>query len=137
MAKLTDQQLAHTLARLGLGINIALHGFSRIPKFGMFAAHLHEQFAPTLLPAALVSVAAYGIVTAESVIGLMLLTGFRLRLALVGGCLLMGVLLFGTCLVQNWTVAGDQLVYLGFFAVLLATRRYSAWTIDGSAVGGA
>ena len=130
MSKLTDQQLAHTLARLGLGINIALHGLTRIPKFGAFAAHLQEQFTPTFLPAGLVSLSAYGIVAAETVLGLMLLAGYRLRLTLAGGCVLMGVLLFGTCLVQNWTVAGDQLVYLGFFAALLATRRYSAWTLD-------
>jgi thiosulfate dehydrogenase [quinone] large subunit len=127
---LTDAQLAHTLARLGLGINIVMHGLARIPTFAAFAAHLREQFAPTFLPAALIAVSAYGIVAAEVTIGTLLLLGLGLRRTLAAGCILMGVLLFGTCLVQNWSVAGDQLIYLAFFAGLLATRRHDAWSLD-------
>jgi thiosulfate dehydrogenase [quinone] large subunit len=127
---LTDAQLAHALARLGLGINIVMHGLARIPTFGAFAAHLREQFAPTFLPAALITVSAYGIVAAEVTIGTLLLLGLGPRRTLAGGCILMGVLLFGTCLVQNWSVAGDQLIYLAFFAGLLATRRHDAWSLD-------
>jgi thiosulfate dehydrogenase [quinone] large subunit len=126
----TDAQLAHALARFGLGINLALHGLTRIPKFAEFAAHLQTQFAPTILPSPLVSASAYGIVTAECVVGVLLLLGWKLRATLVGGSLLMCILLFGTCLVQNWTVAGDQLVYLAFFAALLATRRYDWFSVD-------
>lgn len=126
----TDAQLAHALARIGLGINIVMHGLARIPKFAGFAAHLHEQFAPTFLPGALIEASSYGIVAAEVTIGTLLLLGLGLRRTLATGCGLMGVLLFGTCLVQNWSVAGDQLIYLAFFAGLLATRRHDAWSLD-------
>jgi thiosulfate dehydrogenase [quinone] large subunit len=135
MKPFTDAQLAHALARIGLGVNIALHGWTRIPKFGAFAAHLHTQFAGTMLPPTLVQLSAYGIVAAESVLGILLLLGLWLRGALVLGGGLMIVLMFGTCLVQNWSVAGAQLVYLAFFAGLLATRRHDRLSLDAARLG--
>lgn len=35
-----DLELAVSLARLGLGVNIALHGWTRVFKFTEFANHL-------------------------------------------------------------------------------------------------
>lgn len=125
-----DARLAHALARIGLGVNIVLHGLTRIPKFGEFSAHLHGQFANSILPAPLVQLSAYGITATETVVGTLLVLGLFLRPALVAGSLLMIVLLFGTCLIQNFSVAGDQLVYLAFFTVLLATRKFNALCLD-------
>ncbi|HRE83802.1 MAG TPA: DoxX family membrane protein [Opitutaceae bacterium] len=130
MKPLSDAQWAHALARLGMGINIALHGWTRLPKLDEFATSLQQQFAATILPAAWVKLSAYAIAGAESVIGTLLLLGWCLRPTLIAGHLLMCVLLFGTCLTQNWNAAGTQMVYLGFFALLLGFRRYSALSID-------
>lgn len=130
MKPLSDAQWAHALARLGMGINIALHGWTRLPMLDTFATSLQQQFASTFLPANLVKISAYGIAGAESIIGALLLLGWRLRPTLIAGNLLICVLLFGTCLTQNWTAAGTQMVYLGFFALLLGFRRYSALSID-------
>ena len=49
-----DKALAHGLARLGLGVNIALHGFVRLPNLSGFAADMQKQFAETFLPGPLV-----------------------------------------------------------------------------------
>jgi hypothetical protein len=49
-----DQTLAHGLARLGLGVTIALHGFVRLPNLSGFAAGMQKQFAETFLPGSLV-----------------------------------------------------------------------------------
>lgn len=130
MDEQSDKRLAYALARLGLGINIAIHGWSRIPHFADFAKHLHEQFATTFLPAPIIQLTAYVIVAAESTIGPLIILGLFLRAALTAGSLLICMLLFGTCLVQNWSVAGDQLVYLAFFTALLALRKFDAWSID-------
>jgi len=127
----SDASLAHAIARIGLGINIALHGWTRIPKFKGFEASLLKDFADSPLPASLVSLSAYGIVTAESMIGTLLLLGLWQRKALLAGGLLMWTLLFGVCLVQNWGAAGVQMVYLAFFAGLLATLRHDKWSLDG------
>lgn len=125
------------MARLGLGINIALHGWTRIPRFAEFSGKLHEQFSGTFLPGELLRYTACGIVTAESILGFLLLLGLFLRPALIAGQGLMCVLLFGACLTQNWSVAGDQLIYLGFFAVLLATRSQAVISLDQFRKGGA
>lgn len=125
-----DLELAVSLARFGLGVNIALHGWTRVFKFTEFANHLDQQFAHSMLPHAIVSASAYAIVGAECLIGLLLLAGFALRATLAAGCWLMIALLFGTCLIQDWSAAGDQLIYLGFYAVLLAFRCCDRCSLD-------
>jgi thiosulfate dehydrogenase [quinone] large subunit len=121
---LRDRVLAYTLARVGLGINIALHGLVRIGHISQFANSLRPEFAQTILPEPLVVFAGYGIVVAEAAIGILILCNLWLRAALVAGTLLMFLLLFGTCLRQDWGTAASQLVYVGYYAVLLATLQY-------------
>jgi thiosulfate dehydrogenase (quinone) large subunit len=116
-----DKALAHGFARLGLGVNIALHGFVRLPNLSGFAADMQKQFAETFLPGPLVYATGYCIVIGETVIGTLLVVGFWLRPALAAGSLLMILLLSGTCLLQNWSVAGLRLGYLAFYAGLFAT----------------
>jgi thiosulfate dehydrogenase [quinone] large subunit len=130
MNQVSDRQVAYALARIGLGINIAMHGLARIPRFEGFAAHLHDQFADTFLPTWFVQLTASGIVTTETIVGLLIVFGLWLRPALVAGGVLMWVLLFGACLVQNWGVAGSQLVYVAFFAGLLAWRNHDWLSLD-------
>jgi thiosulfate dehydrogenase (quinone) large subunit len=125
-----DKALAHGLARLGLGVNIALHGFVRLPNLSGFATDMQKQFAETFLPGPLVYATGYCIVIGEAVVGTLLVVGFWLRPALVAGSLLMILLLSGTCLVQNWSVAGLQLGYLAFYAGLLATAACDRFSID-------
>lgn len=83
-----------------------------------------------MLPHAIVSTSAYAIVGAECLVGPLLLAGFCLRATLTAGCWLMIALLFRTCLIQDWNAAGDQLIYLGFYAVLLAFRGCDRWSLD-------
>lgn len=126
----TDYSLAHGLARLGLGVNIALHGLTRVPNIPGFAQSLREQFAKSILPPTWVELSAYGIVYAEVTIGLLLTFGLLLRPALIAGALKMIMLLFGVCLIQNWNAAGTQMIYLAFYAVLLATARLDRYSLD-------
>lgn len=126
----TDLSFAHALARIGFGVNIASHGYTRIPGISGFAAGLEEQFAGTFLPGVLVNLSGYGIVIGEAVLGTLLVLGLFVRASLVAGMLLMILLLFGTCLLQNWGTAGTQMIYLGFYAVLLATAGYDGYSLD-------
>jgi thiosulfate dehydrogenase (quinone) large subunit len=126
----SDIGLAVALARVGLGVNIALHGWTRVFKFHEFSAHIEKQFANSMLPQPLVDASAYGIVGCECIVGLLLLVGLALRFALCAGSLLMIVLLFGTCLIQDWSAAGDQLIYLAYYAALVALRGLDRWSLD-------
>ncbi len=124
--------LAHALARIGLGVNIMLQGLVRLPKIAAFAEGVETQFADGPLPAPLVNLAAHVIVVAGASLGLLLVAGWFLRPALVGGMLLIILLLFGTSLIENWSGAGIQMVYLGFHALLLATLRYDRFSADAA-----
>ena len=126
-----DKALAHGLARLGLGVDIALHGFVRLPDLSGFAAGMQKQFAETFLPGSLVYATGYCIAVGEAVIGTLLVLGLWLRPALTAGSLLMILLLAGTSLLQNWSVAGLQLGYLAFYAAVLATATCDRFSIDG------
>jgi thiosulfate dehydrogenase (quinone) large subunit len=130
-----DQTLAQALARLGLGVNIALHGFVRLPDLSGFAADMQKQFAETFLPGSLVYIAGYCIGIGEAIIGTLLVLGLWLRPALVAGSLLMILLLTGTCLLQNWSIAALQLGYLAFYATLLATASCDRFSIEAALRG--
>ncbi|HEY8964919.1 MAG TPA: hypothetical protein VIM58_00645, partial [Candidatus Methylacidiphilales bacterium] len=82
------------------------------------------------LPGSWVHASGYGIAFGEAAVGLLLILGLGLRPALVAGALLMIVLLFGTALIENWNTAGTQLVYLAYYAALLATLRHDGWSLD-------
>lgn len=122
--------MAHALARICLGLNIFLHGLVRIPHFGQFSGKLQHQFAATFLPAAVVQASAYVIVGGETLIGLLVLLGLGLRGALIAGTLLMILLQLGTALVQDWGAASQQLIYVAFYVVLLATIGFDSCSLD-------
>lgn len=126
-----DQRLAFALLRMVLGLNLLMHGVSRMlagPQ--TFASKLIAQFAHTPLPSW--SVYGFGMTlpAVEALLGLLLLLGLRTRAALVGGSLLMMVLTFGSGLVQDWPAAGLQLSYALIFSVLLFLVRCNGWSLD-------
>lgn len=127
---LPDASLAHAVARVGMGINITLHGWTRLPDIPKFVHYMETQFAGSPIEGPLVKLSAWGIVAAESTIGPLVLLGLFLRPALFAGGVLMWVLLFGVCLIQKWDVAGSQLVYLAIFSALLATVKHDRLSLD-------
>lgn len=127
----SDLQLAYFLLRATLGINILIHGVSRIMSGpAQFAATLAHQFQATPLPHSLVVAFAWTLPWAEAFLGLFILIGLFIRIALSLGAMLILVLTFGTCLVQNWLVADDQLLYALVYAVLIAFARANRFSLD-------
>jgi thiosulfate dehydrogenase [quinone] large subunit len=126
-----DQRLAYALLRIVVGLNLGMHGVSRmLAGPGTFASKLVEQFAHSPLPQW--SVWGFGMVlpAIEALLGLLLLLGLRTRAALVAGSLLIMVLTFGASLVQDWPVAGLQLTYALVYSVLLFLVRHNGWSVD-------
>lgn len=127
----SDQRLAYALLRIVVGLNLLMHGISRmLAGSGAFAAHMVGQFAHAPLP--VWSVWSFGMVlpAIEALLGLLLLVGLRTRAALVAASLLIMVLTFGTSLLQNWAVAGLQLSYALIYSILLFLLRYNGWSVD-------
>jgi thiosulfate dehydrogenase [quinone] large subunit len=131
----SDQRLAYALLRMVVGLNLMMHGVSRMlagPQ--TFTAHLVGQFARTPLPAW--SVWGFGMVlpAIEALLGLLLLIGLRTRATLVAGSLLIMVLTFGSALTQDWPATGLQLSYAVVYSALLFLLRYNGWSLDACMV---
>jgi len=127
-----DVSLAYALLRITMGINISLHGVTRIVAgTSSFAAGIVKQFADTPLPHFAVQGFGYMLPWAEAIVGLLLLSGTWTRLALIAGASLMAMLTFGTCLLQDWNIAGLQLIYSTVYFILIAAVRYNSFSLDG------
>lgn len=126
-----DRALACGVLRLTLGVNILLHGLTRLHSgVSGFASATVAQFAGTPLPAALVRVFATALPFLEAGLGLLILLGLRTRLALLAGGLLMSVLVFGTALRGDWSTLGIQMVYAVVYFLLLTARAHDRFTLD-------
>jgi thiosulfate dehydrogenase [quinone] large subunit len=132
VSRTMDRQLAYGLLRLILGMNILIHGVSRL-YMGVknFAQTLVPLFVKTPLPPGAVYAYASALPFVEAMIGLCVLLGFGSRYAYVCGLLLIASLTFGAALRQDWDSAGLQLIYALLYAILLAGREYNAFSIDG------
>ena len=49
----------------------------------------------------------------------------------MAGSLVMVALVFGTALQQKWDILTQQMIYMLIYAVLLATRSWDRWSLDG------
>jgi thiosulfate dehydrogenase [quinone] large subunit len=118
-----DPPTAHGLARLTLGLNIAMHGYGRFPALGPFADELVQQFANTFLASSLIYITGIGIAIGEAVIGTLLVFGLFQRSALLFGTLLMLLLIFGSTLVQQWQDVSMRREESRFIGASCTTRR--------------
>jgi thiosulfate dehydrogenase (quinone) large subunit len=131
--KTTDRNLAYTFLRIFLGINIAVHGASRIyTGVAAFATEQVSQFAKTPLPSRMVYLFSVSLPFAETLIGVLIFVGLWSRLAYCVGFLLIINLTFGATLQQDWTAAGWQLLYAFAYAALLAFREHNRYSADGA-----
>ena len=103
---------------------------------GAFVAYMLKQFeaVPVMPPAFLVPFATV-LPYVETLIGLMILVGFRTRTALIAGSLMIAALTFGTMMRQDFTIAWLQLDYAIAFFLLLALRSWNVISIDGMSRG--
>ncbi|MDX1530184.1 MAG: DoxX family membrane protein [Rhodothermales bacterium] len=127
---LHSRQLAYVALRLALGLNMALHGATRLPDLDGFAGGLVEGFAGTVLPGGLVYAFAVVLPFVEGLIGVLLLLGLWMRPALMLGVGVMLSLIFGTGLQQNWGTIATQMQYVVYFALLLAFLPYNRFALD-------
>ncbi len=120
-----DHRIAYLLLRLLTGLDFFGHGFARIftgTHLGGFAHWMVGDMGKAPLPQSLVLATGYVVPCVELLIGVMLLLGLGTRYALIVAMLLMMVLMFGVTMKQEWSVAGQQLMYGLVLAILLYGR---------------
>ena len=117
---MSTSQLAQLVMRIGLGINMLMHGLIRIPKLSTFVSKMAVGFTHTLLPDILTKTFLYTLPFVELTSGILILLGgqFSKWGYFVGG-LTVGALLFGTTLKEDWNTAGTQLIYIIAFYLAL------------------
>jgi thiosulfate dehydrogenase (quinone) large subunit len=126
-----DRIVAYCLLRATLGLNIAMHGISRLVAGGdHFANSLVSMFHSTILPTVMVRAFGYTLPWMEATIGLFVLFGLWTRYALTAGAVVMLLLTFGSTLRQDWEIAGLQLNYSIVFAALLAFHNWNSVSLD-------
>jgi len=121
-----EQHVAYVMLRVIAGMDFFGHGFARIftgTHLSGFAHWMVGDMAKAPLPPHLVLATGFVVPWVELLIGLMLLFGVGVRFALVTAMLLLLLLMFGITLKQDWTVAGQQLLYSLVLAVLLFGRE--------------
>jgi len=117
---LSGSQLSRLVLRLGLGINMLMHGLVRVHKLSAFVAKSSAGFANTLLPKFLTTGFLYVLPFAELTCGLLILLGGQFsKWGYALGGLIIAALLFGTTLTEDWSTAGTQTIYVIAFAYAL------------------
>ena len=129
--EISDERTAYALLRAVSGINLMMHGVSRmIAGPGEFAAKLVMQFAHAPLPPW--SVWAFGLIlpSIEGILGLLILIGLRTRAAAIAAGITIALLTFGSALIQDWPAASIQLTYAVVYSALIFLHRYNGWSLD-------
>lgn len=108
------------IIRIGLGINMLMHGLVRIPKLNAFVDKTGASFASTIMPPILTKGFLYTLPFLELVTGILILLGGQfIRWGYLAGGLIIALLLFGTTLKEDWSGAGNQLIYVIAFYLAL------------------
>jgi thiosulfate dehydrogenase [quinone] large subunit len=118
------------ILRLAIGASMFGHGLVRLPKLAMFSNWMVGAFEKSILPKAMVTPFSYLLPIAEFTIGLLLISGLFTKPALIGGSVVMVILIFGACMIENWEILPSQLIHAAFFAVLLQFATNNTYALD-------
>ncbi len=131
-ASSADAVVAYTILRASFGLNIMLHGVSRIHMgHAAFLAYLTHYFEKaSYVPVSMLSVFATVQPWVETVLGLLLLIGLLTRFSLIAGGLVILCLVIGTNLSQDWLVSGLQLIYAFLYYYLLVRMDENRFSVD-------
>lgn len=111
--------LSFLLLRLVAGVSLFGHGLVRLPKLAGFSQWMTSTFAKSMLPQSLVMPFSYVLPIAEFTIGLLLVLGLFTGKALIAGTVVMLILIFGTCMIENWEALPSQMIHAGILILLL------------------
>jgi thiosulfate dehydrogenase [quinone] large subunit len=118
------------IVRLAVAASMLGHGLVRLPKLSEFSNWMVSSFEKSMLPSVLVTPFSYILPIAEFVIGLLLVIGLFTRVSLMAGGFIMGILIFGSAMVENWEAMPSQFIHAAFFAVLLSFLQYNTCAVD-------
>lgn len=128
--KTTPKQSAYALLRITMGVNLLAHGLVRFPKLNGFRDWMVDFFKDTPFPNVLVSGWANALPFVEFGIGFLLIIGAYTYKTSIAGAFLIIILLFGSCMTEQWEWAGMQLIYALIFGILISQIENNGWSIN-------
>lgn len=114
-----DFKTTYFFLRFPVALSIFGHGLVRLPKLQTFTEGMVKSMEKSAIPESLLTPFGYFIPIAEFLIGLVLLIGYQTKYTIYAGLALMGLLVFGSASVENWTGIEAQLVHSIYLGGLL------------------
>ena len=106
-----DFKTAFFFLRLPVAISLLGHGLVRIPKLETFSNWMVSTMEKSFIPELLLVPFGYILPFAEAVIGVLLLINFKTKEILYSALVLMSILIFGSCSIENWSAIESQLLH--------------------------
>lgn len=97
--------------RLPVAVSFLGHGLVRLPKLEAFTKWMATTMEKSMIPEALVIPFSYALPFAEAIIGILLLIGVQIKYSLYTALVLMSILIFGSCSIENWAAIEAQLLH--------------------------
>lgn len=124
-------EIAYSILRVALGLNIFMHGFIRLHNgTKLFREALEKEFAETLLPTTITRCFASILPPLETIIGILLMAGLFTQPAIIGGSLLMCFLVIGKSIKADWQTVSLQMIYVAFYATLAYSGNLNTISLD-------
>jgi len=131
-----DLPVAYLMVRLTMGFHMFAHGGVRLPILSEFASQTVTEFAATRLiglpffPAWLVYPFALSVPVVEFLVGILLILGFKTKLASIAGGVTLLLLMFGTVARMNFGTAHLMWFYVLIFALLVGANFADRYSLD-------
>ena len=131
-----DLPVAYLMVRLTMGFHMFAHGGVRLPILSEFASQTATEFASVRLiglpffPAWLVYPFATSVPIVEFLVGILLILGFKTKLASIAGGVTLLLLMFGTVARMNFGTAHLMWFYVLIFALLVGANVADRYSLD-------
>ena len=131
-----DLPAAYLLLRLTMGFHMFAHGGVRLPILNQFATETATEFAPLrliglpLFPPWLVYPYILSVPPVEFLVGVLLILGWKTRLASIAGGITILVLMFGNVSRMNFATAHLMWFYVLVFVLLVAFNFADRYSLD-------
>ncbi|WDF67930.1 DoxX family protein [Sphingobacterium oryzagri] len=110
--------------RLPIAVSLLGHGMVRLPKLAAFSAWMLDTMEKSFLPQGLILPFSFALPILEFIIGIALLFRAGIQYSIYAGLLLMTVLIFGSCSIENWAAIEAQLLHaIYLFGLLLYAQH--------------
>lgn len=106
-----DFKTAFFFLRLPIAISLLGHGLVRIPKLHTFSEWMVTTMEKSMIPKLVIVPFGYVLPFAEAILGILLLINFKTKYTLYSALVLMSILIFGSCSIENWSAIEAQLLH--------------------------